>query len=92
MEAALIVEVEESRALFDVIVAVVCSDSARRERVSKFRAGDADEMLKRSRSQLSDSRKALAADYTVRNDGSLKDLESKANELWSWISQRRRSG
>lgn len=91
VEAALIVEEGRSQSLLDVTVAVVCSDSVRRERVLKFRARDAAGMLKRSESQLPDGRKALAADYTVRNDGSLEDLESKANELWEWLLRKRGS-
>ena len=82
VEAALIVEEAASRELFDAIVAVVCADSTRLSRLSRLPKGKAAELLERTRSQLPDGQKAGGADYVVHNDGDLKELEFKADELW----------
>lgn len=88
VEAALFLEEGHALDLFDVIVAVVCSEASRDGRLS--RAGvEAPDLRVRARSQIPDSRKAEMADYTVENDGDMEDLEAKAADLWAWLSTRR---
>jgi dephospho-CoA kinase len=86
VEAALFLEEGGALDLFDVIVAVACSDESRSERLSALDPADAEDLRKRARSQLPDSRKAEIADYTVQNDGDLKALDAKARDLWAWLS------
>lgn len=89
VEAALILEEGHALDLFDVIVAVVCSEASRKKRLSGLTAGEGAALRKRAASQLPDSRKAEAADYTVQNDGDMEDLTAKACELWAWLSKIR---
>jgi dephospho-CoA kinase len=84
VEAALIVE-EAPKDIFDVVVAVVCSDAKRRERLSRLPEGVAPALERMSRSQLSDERKAAAADYVLSNEGDIEELGSKAGLLWRWL-------
>jgi dephospho-CoA kinase len=90
VEAALIVE-ETPKGVFDLIVAVVCSDAKRRERLSRLPQGAAVALERMSRSQFSDRRKAAAADYVLSNEGDLEELESKAGLLWRWLMERKKS-
>lgn len=89
IEAALIVEEPRSRAVFDLIVAVVCSEATREKRVSAIAPEGAGELMRRSRAQLSDKKKAESADYVVWNDGDLRELEGKAGELWKWLVENK---
>ncbi len=89
IEAALIVEEPRSRAVFDLIVAVVCSEATREKRVSAIASEGAGELMRRSRAQLSDKKKAESADYVVWNDGDLRELEGKAGELWKWLVENK---
>jgi dephospho-CoA kinase len=89
VEAALFLEEGHALDLFDVIVAVVCSEACREKRLSRVGGGEAGALRARARSQISDSRKAEMADYTVQNDGDMENLEAKAAGLWAWLSERR---
>jgi dephospho-CoA kinase len=89
VEAALFLEEGHALDLFDVIVAVVCSEACREERLSRMGGGEVEALRVRAGSQLTDGRKAEMADYTVQNDGDMENLEAKAAELWAWLSKKR---
>lgn len=91
VEAALIVEEAYSTGMFDVIVAVVCGDASRRERLSRMPEGAAAALGRMSHSQLRDRDKAAAADYVLENDGSIEELEIKARGLWGWLMKKKAS-
>lgn len=92
VEAALFLEEGGALDLFDTIVAVICSESSRAERLSRLEAGTAEQMRARARSQMPDSRKAELADYVIQNDGDMDELEAKTRDLWDWLSKRRSAG
>jgi len=89
IEAALIVEAKMSRDLFDILVAVTCGEGQRRKRLERYSPGRASELLKRLEGQAPEETKARAADYVVRNDGTLDELESRADDLWNWLLRRK---
>jgi dephospho-CoA kinase len=77
VEVPLLFEVAMEGA-FDVTVAVVADDEVRRERAAERGQVLVDE---RGARQLSQDEKASRADYVVRNDGSVEDLERDLSEL-----------
>lgn len=65
-------------AVFDMTVAVMADEEIRAERAG----GRGHEGLEgRTSAQLSQEEKSQRADFTVRNDGSLPELEKKLSEL-----------
>ena len=63
---------------FDATIAVVADESVREERAgARGHAGVAS----RTARQLSQEEKSQRADFTVRNDGTLDDLETKLSEV-----------
>jgi dephospho-CoA kinase len=63
---------------FDATIAVVADESVREERAAaRGHAGVAS----RTARQLSQEEKSQRADYTVRNDGTLDELETKLSEV-----------
>jgi dephospho-CoA kinase len=65
-------------AVFDKTVAVIANEELRAERAG----GRGHEGLEgRTSAQLSQDEKSQRADFTVRNDGSLQELEEKLSEL-----------
>ena len=65
-------------AVFDKTVAVVADEGVRAERAG---ARDQEGLEGRTSAQLSQAEKSQRADFTVRNDGSLQELEEKLSEL-----------
>jgi dephospho-CoA kinase len=63
---------------FDATVAVVAADEVRRERGA---ARGQDLLEERAARQLSQEEKAARADFVVRNDGSLEQLEERLSRL-----------
>jgi dephospho-CoA kinase len=63
---------------FDVTVAVVAEDETRRRRAQE--RGDR-QLEERAARQLDQEAKAARADYVVRNDGSIEDLERELSDL-----------
>jgi dephospho-CoA kinase len=63
---------------FDATIAVVAGDEVRRDRAAQRGQALVEERQAR---QLSQEEKASRADYVVRNDGSLDDLERELSEL-----------
>lgn len=63
---------------FDVTVAVIADEDARRERAQRRGHALVDERAAR---QLGQEEKAARADHVVRNEGTLADLERELSEL-----------
>ncbi len=70
---------------FDVTVAVVADDEARRRRAGE--RGDAL-VAERDARQLDQEAKAARADHVVRNDGSLEDLQRELSGLLARLGDR----
>lgn len=68
----------EMHGAFDTTVAVTASEQARRERAA---ARGHALVAERETRQLSQEEKAARADHTVRNDGSVEDLERSLSAL-----------
>ena len=69
---------------FDATLAVVAEESVREERAAaRGHAGVAS----RTARQLSQEEKSQCADFTVRNDGSLEELEEKLSEVLARIEE-----
>ena len=65
-------------AVFDKTIAVVAEEGIRAERAG---ARGHEGVEGRTSAQLSQEEKSQQADFTVRNDGSLSELEEKLGEL-----------
>lgn len=65
-------------AVFDKTIAVVAEEAIRAERAG---ARGHEGVEGRTSAQLSQDEKSQRADFTVRNDGSLSELEEKLGEL-----------
>jgi dephospho-CoA kinase len=66
------------QSVFDATVAVVADEEARAERAA---ARDHEAVDERTARQLSQDEKADRADYVIRNDGTLDDLEREIRDL-----------
>ncbi|UJA21934.1 dephospho-CoA kinase [Thermoleophilia bacterium SCSIO 60948] len=64
---------------FDAVLVVASDDELRAERAG---ARGTDELEGRERRQLSQDEKVSRADFVVRNDSGLDDLEAALAELW----------
>ena len=65
-------------AVFDKTVAVIADENVRAERAG---ARGHEGLEGRTSAQLSQQEKSQRADFTIRNDGSLQELEGKLSEL-----------
>ena len=65
-------------AVFDKTVAIVAEETVRAERAG---ARGHEGVEGRTSAQLSQEEKSQRADFTIRNDGSLQELEEKLSEL-----------
>jgi dephospho-CoA kinase len=74
IEVALLYEAQ-SEGQFDRVVVITASDELRRERAGS-RIDEREERL------ISDAEKMRRADFVIRNDGSLEELEAKVTEVW----------
>lgn len=84
VEAALLVEtLDEARRWLqlDALVVVTCSEPAQlaRLRAKGLTAAQAEDRI---RSQMATEEKTAHADYVLRNDGSLDDLQAQVSVLW----------
>lgn len=75
---------------FDVTVAVDAPREVRLERVREERGVPEAHFASMEGAQWPGERKRRAADLTLRNDGSLEELEAEARRAWEWI--RREAG
>jgi dephospho-CoA kinase len=74
---------------FDVVVTVSADVDIRLSRLTGDREMSEDNVRSRMAAQTSDLEKEGVADFVIRNDGDLSDLESKVKELWARISSTR---
>jgi dephospho-CoA kinase len=72
--------------MFDAIVVVSCSQDAQLERIRERDSLEADEALSRIRSQIPQEHKIARADFHIANDGSLRELASKAGSVWTKLN------
>jgi len=68
---------------FDATVAVVAGDETRAKRAG---ARGTDLLERRSERQLTQEEKAARADHVIHNDGSLEELEAKAERLMASLA------
>jgi len=88
IDAAVIVEAGMEGDL-DALVVVVADEAARRDRLAASRGMDRDDIAARMASQASDEEKIAKAHIVVRNEGSLDQLASEADRVWSELIKRR---
>ena len=74
----------------DSVVLVTASTDAQIERVVRERGLTEDAVRARLAAQRSDADKERVADFVIRNDGSLEDLERSVDELWETLVERER--
>ncbi len=77
VEAALIYEAKVEE-MFDYIVTVESSEKTRIARVAARDASAQADVMDRMRSQMSAARKSALADFVIRNNGSMKQLEEQS--------------
>ena len=80
VDSALIFELE-IRSDYDLVVAVVAPLEQRLSRSARQRGVDRGEILRRTRAQWSQERKAAAADLLLHNDAGLAELEQRIEKL-----------
>jgi dephospho-CoA kinase len=89
-EAAILIESEAYKEM-DLIVLVVCDLNKRIKRVINRDHLNVENVEKRVAQQLSDENKIKYADYVITNEGSLKDLELKVNNIIRQIKMNSKS-
>lgn len=72
--------------MFDAIVVVSSGQEVRVKRIRDRDSLEADEALARVRSQFPQEHKIARADFHIANDGSLAELEAKADGVWKELS------
>jgi dephospho-CoA kinase len=70
--------------VFDATVAVVADEQLRKERAENR---DHRGVVERAARQLTQDEKASRADYVIRNDGSLEDLEREVGDLFGRLAR-----
>ena len=79
------------RTRFDRIVVVVASDAVRRERyIHRVRGSEqraAEDFERRAAAQWSDERRVALADFVLRNEGSLTELELAVGRIYRDLKQ-----
>lgn len=85
VEAALILEAG-AKSHFDKLIAVTCGSDQKAERFATRSHLPLDvareEVRRRMAFQLTEEEKVAAADYVVRNDGTLEQAEAQVGKLW----------
>ena len=87
LDAALIIETGLDRNL-DVVIAVVASESVRKERLRRTRDISLAQIEARIASQAPESTVVERAHIAVRNDGSLEQLQAEADRVWTELQAR----
>jgi dephospho-CoA kinase len=75
--------------IFDAVLAVIADDAIRERRLKERGAGGFDQREER---QLPQSEKAARADYVLRNDGSLDQLEGELRTVMAQLTDSSRVG
>ncbi|MCC6156616.1 MAG: dephospho-CoA kinase [Deltaproteobacteria bacterium] len=81
VEAALLLESPAPFEL-DAIMVVVCGRETQADRLRQAKGWPAEEIEGALDAQMSDEERMERADYVIRNDGSLADLENAVAKLW----------
>jgi dephospho-CoA kinase len=89
-DAPLIVETGFDR-VCDLVIVVSSPAEAQVVRVARTRGMSEDDARARMASQASPAERERRADFVVRNDGTLEQLEGQVEELWEEL-QRRAAG
>jgi dephospho-CoA kinase len=71
---------------FDAIVLVDAPRSVRLERIVRDRGIDETEAMNMIASQMPADLKRARADYVIENAGSLEDLESEVDRVWTELA------
>jgi dephospho-CoA kinase len=82
VEAALIYEASMED-MFDYVVLITADKETRMKRKISFGDLTEEDFIKRNANQIPDEEKKKAADFVLGNNGSIKELESKASLLIS---------
>jgi len=75
--------------MFDHIVVVTATSDAQIDRMRAARGMNEDAAKARIASQISQEGRTEIADWIVRNDGSLEQLEQEIDRLWSFLEANR---
>ncbi len=75
---------------FDVVVLVDAPEEVRLARLVHERGLDEGEARRMMEAQLPASAKRERADYLIENDGTLRELEARAEEVWQILRRRAR--
>jgi dephospho-CoA kinase len=89
LDAALIVELGLKDSL-DAVIVVLSKQRERRERLLRSRGMSYEESGARIANQATEEELVAEADIIVRNDGSIEDLASEAERVWSELTKRSR--
>lgn len=90
VEAALIFEANMEE-LFDYVILITADEKVRIERTIKREKISSDEVKQRMKFQIPDELKKEKADFTFYNNGTLGELEQKANLLLQLLTQGNKS-
>jgi len=88
VESALIFEAELEEQ-FDFIVAVIADVQIAMERVVKRDGADRASVERRMRAQLPPEEKSDLADFTIRNNGSMEDLQKSTAAILTILNSLR---
>ena len=90
IEAALIIEAGAA-SHFDKLVVIVCSPYTRVARLAERMHTNPEsaraEVERRMKFQLPDEKKVEAADYVIRNDGTLDEAEQQVEQVWGELKK-----
>ncbi|MDZ7373462.1 MAG: dephospho-CoA kinase [candidate division KSB1 bacterium] len=89
VEAAVLFEAKMEN-LFDVVAVVVSDLTLAVQRTAQRLRIPEEEAWNRYRSQIPVEEKIRRADYVIRNDGSLRDLEQAVQDFLAWLKSRGR--
>lgn len=73
---------------FDIVVLVEADVATRLERLMRTRGLDRAEALRMIEAQMPSEMKRAGADYIIRNDGTVAELEAEAERVWREIVER----
>lgn len=87
LDAALIVELGLDAGC-DALIVVTATRKDRKDRLVHQRGMTIEDVEARMSSQVTEEELLAKADFVVRNDGDLEDLENAARRLWTELSRR----
>jgi dephospho-CoA kinase len=87
IDAALIVEWELQKEL-DYLIFVDCSKEKRIKRLTQQKDYSRKEAEGRIKAQLPESKKRKLADFTIENEGNVRELRKSAEALWNKIIEK----